>query len=109
MGGTMEEIRSVEKSPYEARVRIKTLKKELQEKNQYIATIEDNLRKIKQQRITMSPDGSQWYLGEERVDKEQLAGALENSLDRCRGLESQLEQLRTQSQALQKELQDAQL
>ena len=108
MGGTMEEVRSVEISPYEARARIQTLEKELQEKNQYIRTIDDKLRKIKQQRITTSPDGLQWYLGEERVDKEQLDSALKNSLDRCRDLEAQLEQLRTQSQAVQKELQDTQ-
>ena len=104
----MEEVQSVEKSPYEARARIQTLEKELQEKNQYIRTIDDNLRKIKQQRITTSPDGLQWYLGEERVEKEQLDSALKNSLDRCRDLEAQLEQLRTQSQAVQKELQDTQ-
>lgn len=108
MGRTMEDVRSVEVSPYETRVRIKTLEKDLHEKNQHIRTIEDNLRKIKQQRITTSPDGSQWYLGEARVTREQLDSALNNSLNRCRDLESQLEQLRMQSQAVQKELQDAQ-
>ena len=104
----MENVRPVETSPYEVRARIQTLKIELYEKDQYIRTVEDDLRKIKQQRITTSPDGSQWYLGEERVAKEQLDSAVNNSLNRCRDLGAQLEQLRTQSQAVQKELQDAQ-
>lgn len=104
----MQEVQCVEKGLHEARAQSQKLEITLHEKNQHIRTVENNLRKIKQQKITMSPDGSQWYLGEERVTKEQLDDALKNSLDRCRDLESQLEQSRTQTQSVQTELQNAQ-
>lgn len=51
---------------------------------------------------------SQWYLGEERGKKEQLENAFKELTAKCQNLEDQVNQLRQQLEAKQKELEDAQ-
>ena len=79
------------------------LENDLRSKDQHIQSIEEDSKKLKQYSEEL-----QWYLGEEKGKRLESDNSLKDSVLRLHEMEFQLNQLRTQLETAQKELQRTQ-
>lgn len=87
----------------EERAKREILENDLQNKTQYIHSLESEL-----QQIRTSLGESQWLLDEEREKIAQLENTIKGFQERCQVAEEQLNQVRLHCQELEKYLQDTQ-